>query len=170
MAHSVGPASTQSLALLAWPGPATMVPRPAWLPQCDACTRRAHSPRLRPTGWMIRTTLLILPSQMFWYQSHYGCNTSHMILFLKTTVRICLDAHIVVLIGGKLTEIYFVYLLSAIYFSVMTHLRQGKKVSILLWGDINPGPVPSRQGLLEDNSYCSVGAMCPSCDESRPHT
>jgi hypothetical protein len=27
---------------------------------------------------------------------------------------------------------------------VTTHLRQGKKVSILLLGDVNPGPVPSK--------------------------
>jgi hypothetical protein len=54
-----------------------------------------------------------------WYQSHYGYNTLRMILFLKTAVRIHLDAHIrtiVVLTGGKLTGIYFLYLLSVIYF------------------------------------------------------
>jgi hypothetical protein len=32
---------------------------------------------------------------------------------------------------------------------VKTHLRQGKKVSILPPGDVNPGPVASRRGLLE---------------------
>jgi hypothetical protein len=45
-----------------------------------------------------------------WYKSHYGCNTSHTVLFSKTTVGVHLDAHIriiVVLIRGKLTEIYF---------------------------------------------------------------
>jgi hypothetical protein len=50
---------------------------------------------------------------------------------------------------------------------VTMHLRQGKKVSILLLGDVNPGPVPSRWGLLEDSPYRAVGAVCPSCDESR---
>jgi hypothetical protein len=35
-------------------------------------------------------------------------------------------------------------LLSTIYFLVTTHLRQGKKVSILPPGDVNPRPVPSR--------------------------
>jgi hypothetical protein len=40
-------------------------------------------------------------------------------------------------------------LLSAIYFSVTTHLRQGKKVSILVSGDVDSGPVASRRGLLE---------------------
>jgi hypothetical protein len=32
---------------------------------------------------------------------------------------------------------------------VMTHLRQGKKVSILVPGDVNSGPVASRRSLLE---------------------
>jgi hypothetical protein len=56
---------------------------------------------------------------------------------------------IVVLTGGKLIGIYFLYLFSANYFSVMTHLRQGKKVSILVPGDMDFGPVASRRGLLE---------------------
>jgi hypothetical protein len=41
---------------------------------------------------------------------HYGYNASHTVLFLKIAVRIRLDVHIrtiVVLTGGKLTEIYF---------------------------------------------------------------
>jgi hypothetical protein len=40
-------------------------------------------------------------------------------------------------------------LLSAIYFSVTMHLRQGKKVCILVPGDVDSGPVASRRGLLE---------------------
>jgi hypothetical protein len=71
-------------------------------------------------------------------------------------VRILLDAHkrtIVVLSGGKLTRVYFPHLLS-----VTMHRRQGKKVSILPPGDVNPGPVHSRWGLLEDNPYRAVGA------------
>jgi hypothetical protein len=40
-------------------------------------------------------------------------------------------------------------LLSVIYFSVTTHLRQGKKVSILVLDDVDSGPVASRRGLLE---------------------
>jgi hypothetical protein len=35
-------------------------------------------------------------------------------------------------------------LLSVIYFSVMTHLHQGKKVSTLMPGDVDSGPVASR--------------------------
>jgi hypothetical protein len=67
-------------------------------------------------------------------------------------VRIRFIAHIrtiVVLTGGKLIGIYFLYLLPAIYFSVTTHLRQGKKVSILVLGDVDSDPVASRRGLLE---------------------
>jgi hypothetical protein len=62
-------------------------------------------------------------------------------------VRIRLDVHIrtiVVLIGGKLTGIYIMYLLF-----VMTHFHQGKKVSILVPGNVNLGPVVSRRGLLD---------------------
>jgi hypothetical protein len=50
---------------------------------------------------------------------HYGYNTSRTVIFLKTTVRIRLDAYIrtiVVLTGGKLTGIYFLPLLYVIYF------------------------------------------------------
>jgi hypothetical protein len=54
--------------------------------------------------------------------------------------------------------------------SVTTHLRQGKNASILPPGDVNPGPVPSRRGLLKDSLYRAVGVACPSCDESRPRT
>jgi hypothetical protein len=67
-------------------------------------------------------------------------------------VRLCFNAFIrsiVVLTGCKLTGIYFLYLLSVIYFSVTTHLRLGKKVSILVPGDVDSGPVASRRGLLE---------------------
>jgi hypothetical protein len=54
-----------------------------------------------------------------WYQSHYEYNTSCMVLFSKTVVRIRLDAHIrtiVVLACDKLIVIYFLYLPSVIYF------------------------------------------------------
>jgi hypothetical protein len=57
-------------------------------------------------------------------------------------MRIRLDAHIrtiIVLTGDKLTRIYFMYLLS-----ITMHRRQGKKVSFLPSGDVNPGPVLTR--------------------------
>jgi hypothetical protein len=41
---------------------------------------------------------------------------------------------------------------------VTTHLRQGKKMSILPPGDVNPGPIASRRGLIEGNPYRVVGA------------
>jgi hypothetical protein len=88
-------------------------------------------------------------------------------------VRIVLNANIrtiVVLTGGKVTEIYFHHLLSAFYFLVATHLHPDENVSILPPGDVNLGPIPSRQGLLEDNPYRAIGAACPSCNDSRPCT
>jgi hypothetical protein len=78
---------------------------------------------------------------------HYEYNTSRTVLFLKIVERIRLDAHIriiVVLIGGKLRGFYFLHLLYTIYYSVTTHLQQGKKVSILLSGEANLGPIPLR--------------------------
>jgi hypothetical protein len=66
-------------------------------------------------------------------------------------VRIRLDAHIriiVVLAGGKLTNFYFLHLLYAIYYSVSTQLRQGKKVSFLPSRDVNPGPSPQDEACL----------------------
>jgi hypothetical protein len=87
-----------------------------------------------------------------WYQSHTSIIRHRRPYFQKPTVRIRFNAHIrtiVVLTGGKLTGIYFLYLLSAIYFSVTMHLCQGKKVSTLVLGDVDSGPVASRTGLLE---------------------
>jgi hypothetical protein len=91
-----------------------------------------------------------------WYQSLTSIMRRWWPYFQKPTVRIFLHAHIrtiVILMGDKLTGIYFLYLLY-----VTMHRRHGKKVSILPPGDVNPGPVPSRWGLLEDNLYRVVGA------------
>jgi hypothetical protein len=90
-----------------------------------------------------------------WYQSLTSIICCWWPYFQKHTVRIRLDAYIktiVILTGDKLTRIYFPHLLS-----VTTHRRHGKKVSILPPGDVNPGPVPSRRGLLEDSTYRGVG-------------
>jgi hypothetical protein len=87
-----------------------------------------------------------------WYQSHMSIIRHWRPYFWKPTVRIRFNAHIrtiVVLTSGKLIGIYFLYLLYAIYFSVTMHLRQGKKVSILVLGDVDSGLVASRRGLLE---------------------
>jgi hypothetical protein len=94
-----------------------------------------------------------------WYQSITRVIHHIQSYFRKPTVRICLDAHIrttVVLTGGKLTEIYFLHLLYSIYYSVMMHLQQGKEVSILPPGDVNPGSVSSRWVLLGDSPYRAV--------------
>jgi hypothetical protein len=45
-------------------------------------------------------------------------------------------------------DLLFVFILCNLLL-VTTHLRQGKKVSILVPGDVNSGPVASRRGLLE---------------------
>jgi hypothetical protein len=47
---------------------------------------------------------------------------------------------------------------------ITTHLRQGKKLSLLLSGDVNPGPIPSTRGLLEDSPYHAVELVCLLCD------
>jgi hypothetical protein len=101
-----------------------------------------------------------------WYQSLTSIIPHWQPYFQKPTVRICLDTHIrsiVVLTGGKLTGIYFSHLLS-----ITTHQRQGKKLSILLPGDVNLGPVPSRRDLLEDSPYHAVGAaVCHATSHDR---
>jgi hypothetical protein len=106
---------------------------------------------------LVRTNhLFLMVGCHSWYQSFTIIISHWLPYFQKPTVRIRLDAHIrtiSVLTCGKLTRIYFLHLLS-----VTTHRWQGKKVSILLSGDVNPGPVPSRWGLLEDNAFRVVGA------------
>jgi hypothetical protein len=104
-----------------------------------------------------------------WYQSITGIIHHVRSYFKKHTVRICLEAHIRTIVGltcGKLTEIYFLYLLYAIYYSVTMHIQKGKKVNLLLPGDVNPRPIPSRRGLLEESLYHAVEVACLSCDKS----
>jgi hypothetical protein len=45
-------------------------------------------------------------------------------------------------------DLLFVFTFCNLFFATM-HLRQGKKISILVPGDVNFGPVASRRGLLE---------------------
>jgi hypothetical protein len=64
-----------------------------------------------------------------WYQSHMSIIQHWWPYFQKPTARTRFNARIrtiVVLTGDKLTGIYFLYLLSEIYFIVMKHLCQGK--------------------------------------------
>jgi hypothetical protein len=74
---------------------------------------------------------------------HYGYNTLRTTIFLKTysddTLR-CLYKDYSSLNMWQANR----DLLSVIYSSVMKHQRKGKKVSILLPGDVNLRPVPSR--------------------------
>jgi hypothetical protein len=93
---------------------------------------------------------------------HYWCNTEH-----EKHVACWLEVHIrvvVVLTGVKLTVIYFLHLLYIFYYSVTTHIRKGKKVSILPLGDVSLGSIPSKRGLLQDSPYPAVGVACPLCD------
>jgi hypothetical protein len=86
----------------------------------------------------------------------YEYNTSLTAIFLKTysedALR-CPYKDYSSLNRWQAKGIYFLYLLS-----VTMHRRQCKKVSILPPGDVNPRPVPSRRGLLEDSPYRAVGA------------
>jgi hypothetical protein len=74
---------------------------------------------------------------------HYGCNILHTVLFSKTYGEDTLRSSYKDYSNLNRWQANRV-LLSANYFSVMTHLHQGKKVSILLPGDVNPICVPSR--------------------------
>jgi hypothetical protein len=66
-------------------------------------------------------------------------------------------------------DLLFAFTLCNLLF-ITTHLRQGKKVSILPPGHVNPGPALSRRGLLEGSPYRAVGATCLSCDWPHPLT
>jgi hypothetical protein len=87
-----------------------------------------------------------------WYRSHYGYNISHTILFLKTygeEMRRCPHKDYSSLNRRQANrDLLSVFIFCHLLF-VTTPLRQGKKVSILPSGDMNPGLVASRQGLLE---------------------
>jgi hypothetical protein len=88
-----------------------------------------------------------------WYQSIMGVIHYVHPYFQKPIVMIRVYAHIralVVLTGDKLTgEFYFLYLFYSIYYSVMTHLWTGRKVSFLSPDDVNLRHVPSRWSSLE---------------------
>jgi hypothetical protein len=86
-----------------------------------------------------------------WYQSQMSIIRHWWPYFRKPTVRICFNAHIrtiLVLTGGKLTGIYFLYLLSAIYFSIKyPHAR---------WCGFHPCCLKAR--FAWGNPYHAVGA------------
>jgi hypothetical protein len=74
----------------------------------------------------------------------------------KPTMRKCLDAHSLNRWQAHM-NLLLVFTFCNLLF-VTTHLRQCKKVSILPPGDVNPGSVVSRRGLLEDSPYRAVRA------------
>jgi hypothetical protein len=74
---------------------------------------------------------------------HYGYNTSPTAMFLKTYREETLRCKYKDYSSLNMWQANWV-LLYAIYYSIMMHLRQGKKVSFLQSGDLNSKPVPSR--------------------------
>jgi hypothetical protein len=78
-----------------------------------------------------------------WYQSHYGYNISHTGLFSKTYDEDMLRC------PYKDYSSLNMWQVNRNLLSVTTYLRQDKKVSILMPGDVNSGPITSRRGLLE---------------------
>jgi hypothetical protein len=92
---------------------------------------------------------------------------SHMVLFLKThseeTLRCSYKDYSILNRWQANWGLVFAFTY-AIYYSIMMDLRKGKKVSFLPPGDVNPGPTPSRRGLLEDSPCHAVGVACLSCD------
>jgi hypothetical protein len=88
-----------------------------------------------------------------WYQSCASIIWHWRTYFWKPAVRIRFNARIrtiVVLTGGKLTEIYFLYLLST-----TTHLRQGK-YSHVRWCEFWPRHLKAR--FAWGSPYRAVGA------------
>jgi hypothetical protein len=78
---------------------------------------------------------------------HYGCNTSCMVLFLKTygeeTFRCTYKDYSSLNMWQAIWDLFSAFTFCN-YFSVTTHQQKSKKVSILPPGDVNPAPVLSR--------------------------
>jgi hypothetical protein len=82
----------------------------------------------------------------------YEYNTTLTIIFLKTysedTLQCPHKDYISLDRWQANRDLLFVFTFCNLLFATM-HLRQGKKASILVSGDVNFGPVVSRRGLLE---------------------
>jgi hypothetical protein len=82
----------------------------------------------------------------------YEYNTTLMAIFLKTyredTLQCPYKDYSSLDRWQANRDLLFVFTFCNLLFVTM-HLRQGKKVSILVSGDVNSGPVDSRRGLLE---------------------
>jgi hypothetical protein len=87
-----------------------------------------------------------------WYQSHYRYNKSRTVVFLKNrseeTLRCPYKDYSSLNSWQANRDLLSVFTFCNLIF-VTTHLCQGKKVSILVPGDVDFGPVASRRGLLE---------------------
>jgi hypothetical protein len=87
-----------------------------------------------------------------WYQSHYGYNTSCPVLFFENrgedTLRCPHEDYSSLNRWQANRDLLSVFTFRNLL-PVTTHLRQCKKVSILMPGDVNSDPVASRRGLLE---------------------
>jgi hypothetical protein len=83
---------------------------------------------------------------------HYGYNTSRMVIFSKNrgeeTLR-CPYKNYSSLNGWQANRDLLSVFTYCNLLPVTTHLHQGTKVSILMPGDVNSGPVALRRGLLE---------------------
>jgi hypothetical protein len=98
---------------------------------------------------------------------HYGYNTSRTVIFSKTygedMLRCPYKDYSSLNRWQTNMDLLSAFTLCNLL-SIMAHLQQGKKVSILLPGDVNPGPIPSRRDFLENSPYHTAGAACLSCD------
>jgi ABC-type arginine transport system permease subunit len=74
---------------------------------------------------------------------YYGCNTSRTVVFWKIDGEEILRYPYKNYSSLNRWQANWV-LLYVIYYSVTTHLRQGKKVSFLPLDDVNFGPIPLR--------------------------
>jgi hypothetical protein len=82
----------------------------------------------------------------------YEYNTTLTVIFLKTYVEDTLQCpyndYSSLDRWQANRDLLFVFTFCNLLFAMM-HLRQGKKVSILVSGDVNSGLIASRRGLLE---------------------
>jgi hypothetical protein len=106
-----------------------------------------------------------------WYQSHYGYNTSRMILFFKKDLgedkcRWPHKDYSSLNMWQANMDLLSVFIFYHLLF-VTTRVRQGKKVSILPPGDVNPEPVASRRGLLEAVLSCGRAAVHHTMNHDR---
>jgi hypothetical protein len=115
-------------------------------------------------------TILLESGMSQLVSEHYRYNTSCTVLFSKTygddTLRCPYKDYSSLNRWQANRDLLSTFTLCNLL-SVMTHLWQGKKVSILPPSDVNPGPVPSRWDLLEYSPYHVVGVACRATSHDR---